>query len=114
MILGADSAIDPVAGNDQIMWAEILFALDMGIELKVDAKAPRSLRKNLKKFEAGKAEADRGAGVIRDSQVHERVISELKQFVDVQPELNWRGLTESPLLGPAGNKEFLTHIEKVR
>lgn len=65
-------------------------------------------------FEAGKAEADRGAGVIRDSQVHERVISELKQFVDVQPELNWRGLTESPLLGPAGNKEFLTHIEKVR
>ena len=43
-ILGADSAIDPVTGNDQIMRAEILFALDMGIELKVDAKAPRSLR----------------------------------------------------------------------
>ena len=65
-------------------------------------------------FEAGKAEADRGSGVIRDPRIHERVTSELKQFVDVQPELAWRGLTESPLLGPAGNKEFLAHIEKIR
>jgi hypothetical protein len=26
--------------------------------------------------------------------------------------LCWRGVTESPLLGPAGNKEFLVLIEK--
>jgi predicted rRNA methylase YqxC with S4 and FtsJ domains len=26
--------------------------------------------------------------------------------------LHWRGVTESPLLGPAGNKEFLVLIEK--
>jgi predicted rRNA methylase YqxC with S4 and FtsJ domains len=26
--------------------------------------------------------------------------------------LRWRGVTESPLLGPAGNKEFLALIEK--
>src|SRR2546423_13773873 len=63
-------------------------------------------------FEAGKAEADRGAGVIRDPAIHERVIHELEIFVARQSELSWRGVTESPLLGPAGNKEFLVLIEK--
>jgi 23S rRNA (cytidine1920-2'-O)/16S rRNA (cytidine1409-2'-O)-methyltransferase len=63
-------------------------------------------------FEAGKAEADKGRGVITDSAVHERVLNELKEFVAAQTGLNWRGTIESPLLGPAGNKEFLTLIEK--
>lgn len=63
-------------------------------------------------FEAGKAEADRGAGVITDPAVHARVLSDLEAFVREQPGLSWRGLTESPLLGPAGNKEFLVLIEK--
>lgn len=63
-------------------------------------------------FEAGKAEADKGAGVIRDPEVHERVIAELSAFVDELPDAEWKGCTESPLHGPAGNKEFLTHIEK--
>ncbi len=63
-------------------------------------------------FEAGRVEADRGAGVIRDPRVHERVIAELQAFVAGQAGLAWRGLTESPLLGPAGNKEFLVLLEK--
>jgi 23S rRNA (cytidine1920-2'-O)/16S rRNA (cytidine1409-2'-O)-methyltransferase len=63
-------------------------------------------------FEAGKAEVDKGRGVITDSAVHDRVIEELKEFVAAQNNLNWRGVTESPLLGPAGNKEFLVLIEK--
>lgn len=62
-------------------------------------------------FEAGKAEADRGAGVIRDPAIHQRVVAELSDFVSTQPGLRWRGITESPLLGPAGNKEFLVLIE---
>lgn len=65
-------------------------------------------------FEAGKAEVDRGAGVIRDPEVHERVLRELKDFVQQQLDMAWRNLTESPLLGPAGNKEFLVLIEKSR
>jgi len=28
------------------------------------------------------------------------------------PQCRWVGVTESPLLGPAGNKEFLVLIEK--
>jgi len=63
-------------------------------------------------FEAGKREADRGEGVIRDAAVHERVLRELQEFVAAQAGLRWAGVTESPLLGPAGNKEFLTLIEK--
>lgn len=64
-------------------------------------------------FEAGKAEADRGAGVIRDPEIHQRVLRELTEFVGAQPGALWRGVTESPILGPAGNKEFLALIEKL-
>jgi 23S rRNA (cytidine1920-2'-O)/16S rRNA (cytidine1409-2'-O)-methyltransferase len=63
-------------------------------------------------FEAGKAEVDKGRGVITDAAVHERVLEELRKFVVAQTGLGWRGVTESPLLGPAGNKEFLVLIEK--
>jgi len=64
-------------------------------------------------FEAGKAEADKGRGVIRDAAIHERVLEELRKFVGEQSGLRWRNVVESPLLGPAGNKEFLALIEKV-
>jgi 23S rRNA (cytidine1920-2'-O)/16S rRNA (cytidine1409-2'-O)-methyltransferase len=64
-------------------------------------------------FEAGKAEADKGAGVISDPVIHRRVLRELEEFVVGRPELRWRTVVESPLLGPAGNKEFLVLIEKV-
>jgi 23S rRNA (cytidine1920-2'-O)/16S rRNA (cytidine1409-2'-O)-methyltransferase len=63
-------------------------------------------------FEAGKAEADKGEGVITDPAIHARVLAELEEFVACQPGLRWRGVTPSPLLGPAGNKEFLALIEK--
>ncbi len=63
-------------------------------------------------FEAGKSEADKGAGVIRDPAVHDRVVGELKDFIDKLGKVRWCGLTESPLLGPAGNKEFLVLLEK--
>jgi 23S rRNA (cytidine1920-2'-O)/16S rRNA (cytidine1409-2'-O)-methyltransferase len=63
-------------------------------------------------FEAGKAEADKGRGVITDPAIHARVLGEIESFVGAQPWVAWRGATESPLLGPAGNKEFFALIEK--
>jgi 23S rRNA (cytidine1920-2'-O)/16S rRNA (cytidine1409-2'-O)-methyltransferase len=63
-------------------------------------------------FEAGKAEAGRGKGVIRDPAIHARVLNELKTFASVTAGLRWTGETASPLLGPAGNKEFLVLLEK--
>jgi 23S rRNA (cytidine1920-2'-O)/16S rRNA (cytidine1409-2'-O)-methyltransferase len=63
-------------------------------------------------FEAGKTEVDKGRGVITDPVIHERVLKELEEFVAAKNNLAWCGVTESPLLGPAGNKEFLVLIEK--
>jgi 23S rRNA (cytidine1920-2'-O)/16S rRNA (cytidine1409-2'-O)-methyltransferase len=63
-------------------------------------------------FEAGKAEADKGAGVITDTVIHNRVLREIEAFAASLQGLHWRGVTASPLLGPAGNKEFLALIEK--
>jgi 23S rRNA (cytidine1920-2'-O)/16S rRNA (cytidine1409-2'-O)-methyltransferase len=65
-------------------------------------------------FEAGKAEADKGQGVITDPAIHQRVLRELSEFVEAGGQLRWRGVTESPLLGPAGNKEFLVLLEKIK
>lgn len=63
-------------------------------------------------FEAGKAEVDKGAGVIKDPEIHARVIRELQAFVSETDGLTWRGDTDSPITGPKGNKEFLAWIEK--
>jgi 23S rRNA (cytidine1920-2'-O)/16S rRNA (cytidine1409-2'-O)-methyltransferase len=68
--------------------------------------------RSVNSFEAGKQEADRGEGVITDPAVHARVLRELEEFVSGMDDVDWRGVTESPLLGPAGNKEFLVLIEK--
>jgi len=65
-------------------------------------------------FEAGKAEADKGAGVIRDPEIHERILNELRQFVaSTLPNVQWVATTPSPVLGPAGNREFLALLEKI-
>ena len=63
-------------------------------------------------FEAGKAEADKGHGVIRDPQVHRRVLDELRTFVNDKSPLKWVAETESPLIGPAGNREFLILLNR--
>jgi 23S rRNA (cytidine1920-2'-O)/16S rRNA (cytidine1409-2'-O)-methyltransferase len=63
-------------------------------------------------FEAGKAEADRGEGVISDPAVHARVLREMEAFVAELKGAEWHGVVESPLVGPAGNKEFLVLIKK--
>jgi len=64
-------------------------------------------------FEAGKTEADKGAGVIRDPAIHQRVLTELEQFVTMLGCLRWIGTRASPVLGPAGNREFLALLEKL-
>ena len=52
--------------------------------------------------------------MITDPRIHARVIASLESFVAAElPALAWRGVTESPLLGPAGNKEFLAHLQRI-
>jgi 23S rRNA (cytidine1920-2'-O)/16S rRNA (cytidine1409-2'-O)-methyltransferase len=56
-------------------------------------------------FEAGRDEVGKG-GVVRDPEVHARVCAAAKTWVE---DRRWRvvGVTESPITGPEGNKEFL-------
>jgi 23S rRNA (cytidine1920-2'-O)/16S rRNA (cytidine1409-2'-O)-methyltransferase len=56
-------------------------------------------------FEAG--QKDLRKGVVRDPAVHDRVTNEIREFATVQLALRVLGLIPSPLLGPAGNREFL-------
>lgn len=56
-------------------------------------------------FEAGKAETARGGGVIRDADIHRRVLNDVLGFAQ-DLDLSARGLIRSPLLGPKGNVEF--------
>lgn len=60
-------------------------------------------------FEAGRREAARGKGVIRDAEIHRRVLSELRDFAQKEG-YGVRGLIRSPLLGPKGNVEFLVWL----
>lgn len=61
-------------------------------------------------FEVGKGEVGKG-GVVRDAQQHQRVIEKIQ---DLALCLNCTvtGVTESPILGPKGNREFLIHLRK--
>ena len=56
-------------------------------------------------FEAGKGDVGKG-GVVRDSSIHSRVISDICEFA-TNMDFQVLGLTKSPLKGPAGNVEFL-------
>lgn len=56
-------------------------------------------------FEAGKQDVGKG-GVVRQSEVHARVIREIARFSETEHFVVC-GLTISPLKGPAGNIEFL-------
>ena len=57
-------------------------------------------------FEAGRSEAGKGKGVIRDPQLHRQVLLDLLGFAQGQG-FSLAGLMRSPLLGPKGNVEFL-------
>jgi 23S rRNA (cytidine1920-2'-O)/16S rRNA (cytidine1409-2'-O)-methyltransferase len=61
-------------------------------------------------FEAGRREAARGKGVIRDPQVHREVLLDVIETADL---LNYSpaGLITSPLRGPKGNIEFLLLLD---
>jgi 23S rRNA (cytidine1920-2'-O)/16S rRNA (cytidine1409-2'-O)-methyltransferase len=59
-------------------------------------------------FEVGKGKVGKG-GVVRSAEEHARVIGEIQESAAaIGYEI--AGVTESPLLGPKGNKEFLIYL----
>jgi len=64
-------------------------------------------------FEAGKAEADRGRGVIRDAAVQEAVLAGITSFaLEGLPGAGLVGSMDSPITGADGNREFLIGLQK--
>ncbi|HVZ65592.1 MAG TPA: TlyA family RNA methyltransferase [Lacunisphaera sp.] len=64
-------------------------------------------------FEAGKAEVDRGGGVIRDDAVRERVRAEVRGFALAElPGVALAGEMECPVHGADGNREFLLGLRR--
>ncbi|MBM2804598.1 MAG: TlyA family methyltransferase [Deltaproteobacteria bacterium] len=62
-------------------------------------------------FEVGKGKVGKG-GVVRSAADHQRVIDEIRQ-ASIDCGFQVLGVTESPLIGPKGNKEFLIHLRLV-
>jgi 23S rRNA (cytidine1920-2'-O)/16S rRNA (cytidine1409-2'-O)-methyltransferase len=62
-------------------------------------------------FEAGPKAVGKG-GVVRDPAVHRAVCERAAAWVAAQP--GWRvvGIVESPIQGPAGNREFLLYARR--
>jgi 23S rRNA (cytidine1920-2'-O)/16S rRNA (cytidine1409-2'-O)-methyltransferase len=60
-------------------------------------------------FEAGRDEVEKH-GVIRNPEVHERVIEGIKKFC-ADLGLSVMGVCESPLTGPKGNREFFIYLK---
>jgi 23S rRNA (cytidine1920-2'-O)/16S rRNA (cytidine1409-2'-O)-methyltransferase len=63
-------------------------------------------------FEVGKGRVGKG-GVVRDSALHDEVCARIADWLAAQPGWRVAGVTESPIHGPKGNKEFLIAAEKV-
>jgi 23S rRNA (cytidine1920-2'-O)/16S rRNA (cytidine1409-2'-O)-methyltransferase len=57
-------------------------------------------------FEAGREQAARARGVIRDAALHQEILRDVLTFA-VGENFAVLGLIRSPLLGPKGNTEFL-------
>jgi 23S rRNA (cytidine1920-2'-O)/16S rRNA (cytidine1409-2'-O)-methyltransferase len=57
-------------------------------------------------FEVGKGLVGKG-GVVRDPALHEAVCDEIQGWLGGLPRWRVLGVVPSPLLGPAGNREFL-------
>jgi 23S rRNA (cytidine1920-2'-O)/16S rRNA (cytidine1409-2'-O)-methyltransferase len=64
-------------------------------------------------FEAGKAEVDKGRGVIRDTAVQDAVLTGIRDFALGQlAGSHLVGTMDSPITGTDGNREFLLCLKK--
>ena len=103
--LSAKDVPEPI---DLIVCDASFIGLDTILPAPLDLAAPdaRLIALIKPQFEVGRARVGKG-GVVRDPALHEEVCARIAAWLDAQ--LDWRvlGLTESPITGPRGNKEFL-------
>lgn len=57
-------------------------------------------------FEVGRRQVGKG-GVVRDPDLHHQVCQDITDWLNDLPDWQAIGIADSPITGPAGNKEFL-------
>ena len=62
-------------------------------------------------FELNKDQIGKG-GIVRDSKSHDEAVEKIRNFVNQNERIAWRGLIDSPIKGTDGNKEFLAWLQK--
>jgi 23S rRNA (cytidine1920-2'-O)/16S rRNA (cytidine1409-2'-O)-methyltransferase len=62
-------------------------------------------------FEAGPQQVGKG-GVVRDPAVHHAVCDRVAAWLEAQAPWHVVGVTQSPIEGPAGNREFLIYARR--
>lgn len=104
--------------NKEIIPEDVdFFAMDLSfISVKKVLPAVRGLLKEGEgegvilikpQFEAGREHVK--GGVVREREVHVKVVQDIVDFIESELSLFPLGLTYSPLKGPEGNIEFLLH-----
>ncbi len=103
--LGSEQVPEPV----ELVTCDVSFiSLELVLPPALGLCAPEAVLVALIKpqFEAGREAVGKG-GVVRDPAVHERICAEIAAWLGAQPGWRVLGIVPSPLLGPAGNREFL-------
>ena len=62
-------------------------------------------------FEIGKKLLGKG-GIVKNAEHHQMVVDDIRVFFENEIDLSIKGITDSPILGPKGNKEFLIYGKK--
>ena len=62
-------------------------------------------------FEIGKDLLGKG-GVVKNAEHHQMVVDDIRVFFENEINLSVKGIIDSPILGPKGNKEFLIYGQK--
>jgi 23S rRNA (cytidine1920-2'-O)/16S rRNA (cytidine1409-2'-O)-methyltransferase len=101
-------------GRPQLIVCDVSFiALRLALSPALELAAPGAKLIALIKpqYEAGR-QAVAGSGVVRNAEIHERVCNEISAWLSAQPHWRVLGLTDSPITGSGGNREFLIAAEK--
>lgn len=91
-----------------LSFISLLKVMDAVVNVLKDGGALITLIKP--QFEAGKEQVGRG-GIIKDPQVHEQVVRTVTEGI-VARGFECKGVTDSPIAGADGNKEFLAYFIK--
>jgi len=108
--LSAEEVPEPV---EMLVCDASFIGLEVVLPAPLALAAPGALLLALIKpqFEVGKGRVGAG-GVVRDPALHEEVCNRIAAWLESLPDWSVVGLTESPLKGPDGNKEFLIAARK--